>query len=79
MSLKEELAASIKAQRSASGLSQDRLASKAGISTRYYQDIEAAVKQPSIEIVFKLARALECDYTVLLAPAWERWLVRREQ
>lgn len=74
MSIKQELAANIKAHRLKSGLSQDKLASKADISTRYYQDIESAEKQPSIDTVFKLANALGVDFTALLGPVWKVWL-----
>lgn len=78
MSLKDELATMIKEQRESYGLSQDRLASKAGISTRYYQDIEAAEKQPSLDVIFKLAKALECDYSIILAPVWKYWIAHPE-
>lgn len=74
MSIKQELAANIKAHRLKSGLSQDKLASKADISTRYYQDIESAEKQPSIDTLFKLSVALEVDFIALLGPVWKTWL-----
>lgn len=74
MSIKQTLAANIKTYRIKSGLSQDKLASKADISTRYYQDIEAGNKQPSIDTLFKLAKALDVDFSVLLGSVWEAWL-----
>ncbi len=45
-----------------------------GISTRYYQSIEAADKKPSLNIIFELAFALDCDYAELLQPSWDYWL-----
>jgi len=74
MDLKITIAASIKAKREAVGLSQDRLAAKAGISSRYYQAVETAKKQPSLDTIFKIATALDCDYTELLKPVWDYWL-----
>jgi len=73
MTLKKAIAGQIRAKRETAGISQDKLAAKAGVSTRYYQSIEAADKQPSLDTVFKLAIALDCDYTELLQPAWAFW------
>ena len=71
--LKEIIAQTLRDKRTAVGLSQDRLAAKAGISTRYYQSIEATDKQPTLDTLFKLASALECSYTTLLDPVWNHW------
>ena len=72
--IKENLAANIKKHRSDKGLSQDALAGKAEIATRYLQEIEAAEKQPSVTTIFKLSKALGVEYTSLLSPAWSQWL-----
>ncbi|MFT7559083.1 MAG: transcriptional regulator with XRE-family HTH domain [Flavobacteriales bacterium] len=74
MAIKDQLAATIKAQRLEKGLSQDKLSAKADISTRYYQDIEAGEKQPTVDTIFKLANALGESYTVLLGPVWSEWV-----
>jgi len=74
MSLKQELAAIIRSARESTGMTQEELASSAGISTRFYQDIEAAEKQPSIDTIFKLSKALNVEYTKLLKPVWKKWL-----
>jgi len=79
MSLKNTLAKIIKAERERSKLSQDKIASKAGISTRYYQAIEAVEKQPSLDTIFKLCHAFECDYAKILAPVWKEWLKNPEK
>lgn len=73
MSIKVQVATAIKAQRLEKGLSQDKLAARADISTRHYQDIDAGEKQPTIDTIFKLAKALEVDFSVLLSPAWDEW------
>jgi len=36
-------------------------------------DIEAAKKQPSLDVIFKLATAFECDYSELIQPVWDEW------
>ncbi len=74
MSIKETIAGQLRLKREEFGISQDRLASKVGISTRYYQSIEAADKKPSLNIIFELAFALDCDYAELLQPSWDYWL-----
>jgi len=74
MTIKIKLAAIIKAERKKAGYSQEQLSAKAEISNRFYQAIEATEKQPSVNTVFKLAQALELDYSALLAPVWKEWL-----
>jgi len=71
--LKQEIANIIKEKRHAAGLSQENLALKAGISTRFYQDIEGGIKQPSIETLFKLSAGLDCHYSDILEPIWKHW------
>jgi len=71
---REVLAANVKQLRSDRNMSQEQLASEAGISVRYYQHIEAATKTPSVKTVFKIAKALDTDYNALLSPAWQEWL-----
>lgn len=78
MTLKTAIAAQLKAKREEFGISQDRLAAKAGVSTRYYQSIEAAEKQPSLDVIFKLATAFECDYSELIQPVWDEWHTCRQ-
>jgi len=79
MGIKETIAGRLKAKREECGLSQDKLSAKAGISTRYYQAIETAKKQPSLDIIFKLALAFGCDYTELTSPAWNNWLAQEKR
>jgi len=72
--LKQKLANIIRTEREKAGLSQDRLASKAGISTRFYQDIESGAKQASLETIFKLSNGLGCHYSLILEPLWKEWV-----
>lgn len=74
----EILAAIVKHMRSKSGMSQEELAAKAGLSVRHFQHIEAATKTASVTTIFKIAKALDTDYTTLLAVAWQDWLERSD-
>ena len=46
-------------------LTQTKLASMVGISERYYQKLENEESQPKIEIVLRLAKALDVEITDL--------------
>ena len=48
MPLKEDIAETLLKHRTACGLSQEKLAAKADMSSRYYQSIEVAQQTPSI-------------------------------
>ena len=56
----------IKEKRENSGLSQNQLAKKAGISQAALSALEAETKNPSVETVFLLADALDCTVSELL-------------
>jgi transcriptional regulator with XRE-family HTH domain len=48
------------------GMTQERLAESAEISHRYLQSLEAGQKEPSISVVVRLRKALECAWDDLL-------------
>ena len=48
------------------GLTQERLAELSEISHRYLQSLEAGQKEPSINVVVRLRKALECAWDDLL-------------
>ena len=52
--------------RTAAGLTQEHLAEKAGISTRYVQDLEAGLYAPTIFVADALRKALSCEWSDLL-------------
>jgi len=52
--------------RSEKGLTQAKVAEMAGVHKRYYQDIEACRKIPSVLIAARLRMALNCDWTDLM-------------
>jgi transcriptional regulator with XRE-family HTH domain len=47
-------------------MTQEELAEKASISTRYVQDLEAGFYSPTIFLANSLRTALECDWDDLL-------------
>jgi len=61
MNLRELLAHNMKENRNRLGLSQSRLAERAGLSTQYIAMIELARKFPTPEMLERIADALEID------------------
>lgn len=55
----------IKQQRSALGISQEELASRAGLHRTYVSEVERGERNPSIASIEKLAHALEVSFTSL--------------
>lgn len=60
------LAGNIKAARSRLNLSQEELADRAGIDRTYVSGIERQVRNPTITVVAKFAKALETTTAALL-------------
>jgi transcriptional regulator with XRE-family HTH domain len=52
--------------RSQSGLTQEKLAEAAEISRGFLQEIEKGAKNPTINVVSRLRRALRCSWEELL-------------
>lgn len=63
----EELGRRIRERRRSFGLSQERLAERAGVSKETIGRLEQAVGTPSLETVDKVSLALGTDVSVLLA------------
>ena len=59
--IRQILAANLKKNRQKCGLTQEKLAEKAGISAHYLAMVEVAKKFPTPEMLDKLAQALEID------------------
>jgi CheY-like chemotaxis protein len=67
--LKALLGAAIKAERSALGISQEELAYRADLHRTYISDVERGARNPSIESIEKLARALQISVSTLFEQA----------
>ncbi len=63
--LKLRVGNAIKEQRNALGISQEELASRAGLHRTYVSEVERGERNPSIASVEKLAQALEVSFTSL--------------
>ena len=59
--IRQVLALNLKKNRQKCGLTQEKLAEKAGISAHYLAMVEVAKKFPTPEMLDKLAQALEID------------------
>lgn len=67
---RQYLAANVRRRRERLGISQDELASRAGVDERYVRRVESAAGvDVRISTLAKLATALECSVGSLLKPA----------
>ena len=67
--LRATLAANVRRLRLASGLSQEQLAFEAEIDRTYVSQVERALINPSLLVLFKLAQALKTTVADLVSPA----------
>ena len=68
MNAREILAANLRKQRRRHGLSQEELAHRAGVDRTYISSLERSVYGATIDIVERIARALETEAWQLLKP-----------
>ena len=52
---------------------QEEFADRAQISARHVQSLEAGTKLPTVDTVFKIARAFTTSPGPLLDPLWQDW------
>jgi len=67
--LKSGLGAAIRRERSVLSISQGELASRAGLHRTYVSDVERGTRNPSIQSIEKLARALHVSVATLFERA----------
>lgn len=67
--IRSVLSRNMKSRRKALGLSQTDLAEKTGSAANYISKIEAERQFPSVEMIEKLAGALQMDTVELFSPA----------
>jgi transcriptional regulator with XRE-family HTH domain len=65
--LKLSLARSVKLRRKELGLSQEELADLAEIDRTYASQIERGIANPSLEVLYRISRALDLELTTLMA------------
>ena len=66
MDVRQRLAVSLKRLRKERGWSQEVLAAESGLDRTYISGIERRVKNPTITVVERVAKALECGLGELL-------------
>lgn len=66
MDVRDRLAANMKRLRKERGWSQEVLADEAGLDRTYISGIERKVKNPTVTVVERVAKALGCPMGVLL-------------
>ena len=69
--LKTLLGMAIKTRRASLGISQEELAYRAGLHRTYISDLERGARNPSIDSIEKVARALELSVSKLFERASE--------
>ena len=65
--LKRGLAQSVKLRRKELGLSQEDLADLAEIDRTYASQIERGVANPSLEVLYRVARSLQIELPLLIS------------
>lgn len=68
MAVREIFARNLKMARKIKGMSQEDLAFEAGIDRTYISSLERAVYSPTLDVVERLAKALEIDAFWLITP-----------
>lgn len=66
-SIKQRFGLAIKQRRGELGISQEELAFRSGLHRTYISDIERGSRNPSLENIEKLAKALEVSISTLFA------------
>lgn len=67
LSIKQRFGVAIKQRRAELGISQEELAFRSGLHRTYISDIERGTRNPSLENIEKLAKALEISISTLFA------------
>ena len=73
MPLKDILGRHLYKARNHNNLSQEYVADRAGISSRYYQSLEKGSHLPSLYNYFKLIDALDSDPLRMTKSIWQEW------
>lgn len=69
----EAFGESLRKARLGQGMTQQDTAMRCQMSPRYYQDLEAGNKQPTITTIFRLCTALGIEPDKLISPVWKQW------
>jgi transcriptional regulator with XRE-family HTH domain len=78
MDLRQVFAVNLRRRRHAKGLSQEDLAHEAGVNRSYMSTLERGASYPGLEIIGKLAAALDVEPAALLKLPAKRSSSRRK-
>jgi len=67
--LAQAFGAAVRALRTERGIAQEALAHLAGVERSHMGKVERGEHQPTLSLIFKIAGALDCSTTVLMAEA----------
>ena len=70
--LAQAFGAAVRALRTERGIAQETLANLAGVERSHMGKVERGEHQPTLSLIFKIAGALGCSTTVLMAEAEDR-------
>ena len=71
--LAQAFGAAVRALRTERGIAQETLANLAGVERSHMGKVERGEHQPTLSLIFKIAGALGCSTTVLMAEAESRF------
>jgi len=66
MDLKDVVAVNVRRTRQAKGMTQEDLADRVGLSSRYIGSVERAAASPTVTVLGKLAKALDVEPSLLV-------------
>lgn len=66
MSVTKRVGANLRRVREAQGISQEDLADRAGLHRTYVSGVERGVRNPTVKVLEKIAKALKIKSSVLL-------------
>lgn len=72
--LREDFGENLRKFRLGNNLTQEKLALEAGLSLRFIQNLESGERQPTLETLFKLSRALNTSPEDLIKSSWNWWI-----
>ena len=72
MDLKDTVATNLRRIRHAKGLTQEEMADRIGLSSRYIGSIERGAASPTVTVLGKLAQALAVEPAKLVSPGPSR-------
>jgi len=76
--VKETFGNEIRQKRRELHCTQQEIALRCDMSTRFYQYLEKGTRTPSLVTIFRLADALETDPCSLIETSWKKWKKKKK-